>query len=95
MEKYEYCLLQSGAGYLENGIFLILPNGTQKKLHGKKELFIDGKLCIELNQLGMDGWEVCGATAYVKGGETYKTWTLKRRLFEQQSIFEEHPPKSL
>ena len=80
MEKFEYCLLQSGSGYLENGIFLILPDGTQKKLHGKKELFNEGKLCLELNQLGLDGWEICGATAYVKGGDTYQTWTLKRRI---------------
>jgi hypothetical protein len=74
MEKYEYCLLHSGTGYLESGIFLIFPDGTQKKLHGKKELFPDVKLCLELS------WEVCGATTYVKGGEPYQTWTLKRRM---------------
>ncbi len=85
MDKFEYCMLRSGAGYMENGIFLILPNGTQDKLHGKKEIFADGKICLELNHLGSDGWEVCSATAFVKGGDTYQTWTLKRRIVEQQS----------
>jgi hypothetical protein len=76
---FEYCLLQSGTGYLESGVFLISSDGTQKKLHGKKELFTDVKLCLELNHLGRDGWEICGATTFVKGGNTFQTWTLKRR----------------
>ena len=78
MNKFEYCLLIAKLGSAGRGTRLITAKGKIRKLD--ESAGID-KVSLYLNELGNDGWEVCGAFCYTsQTGPVEKCWTLKKKV---------------